>query len=361
MNYGSNKEPEFSRDFKITSILDRWGSLDTELLYIGYFDAVASQYTFANLDLENFYKEFQKNYDKAIRGYHFKKFNLREDWKSDHTFVLEKEIIVHLSSDEVTIFFRREDCELLKDILSFCEKLKKDEANKSQINLIISKPHGLDNKKISFDKPNLELNKIYNDDFLEFHQRILLVLAEENQSGLHLLYGNPGTGKSTYIRYLCGLVKKEIVFLPGQMAENLDNIEMTRYLMNNINCILVIEDAEELIATKAGQRNSNLAMILNITDGILGESLGIQIIATFNTNVKNIDSALKRKGRLKTAYEFKALSQDKATVMLREQNPEFTANQEMTLAEIFNISEEEQYKNHSRQVLGFRSGIMNNV
>ena len=361
MNYGSNKEPEFLPDFKMTSILDRWGSLDTELLYIGYFDAVASQYTFANLDMENFYKEFQKNYNKAIHGYHFKKFNLREDWKSDHTFVLEKEIIVHLSSDEVTIFFRRQDCELLEDILSFCERLKKDEEHKSQINLIISRPHGLDNKKISFDKPNLELDKIYNDDFLEFHHRILLVLAEENQSGLHLLYGNPGTGKSTYIRYLCGLVKKEIVFLPGQMAENLDNIEMTRYLMNNINCILVIEDAEELIATKAGQRNSNLAMILNITDGILGESLGIQIIATFNTDVKNIDPALKRRGRLKTAYEFKALSQEKATLILREQNPEYSANDDMTLAEIFNITQEEQYNNPARNAVGFRSGIMSKM
>ena len=70
------------------------------------------------------------------------------------------------------------------------------------------------------------------------------------------------------------------------------------------------------------QRNSNLAMILNITDGILGESLGIQIIATFNTDVQNIDPALKRKGRLKSAYEFKALSPEKANVLLGENNSE---------------------------------------
>ncbi|HEY9116272.1 MAG TPA: AAA family ATPase, partial [Roseivirga sp.] len=183
---------------------------------------------------------------------------------------------------------------------------------------------------------------------------ILDILQEKDRSGLHLLYGKPGTGKSTYIRYLCGLVKKEVVFLPGQMAQNLDNIAMTKYLMDHPNSILVIEDAKELIVSRDSQRNSNLAMILNITDGILGESLGIQIIATFNTDVQNIDPALKRKGRLKSAYEFKALSQKKANQLLIEQNIDYFTHEEMSLAEIYNINEEEQYKSPERKAVGFR-------
>ncbi len=180
------------------------------------------------------------------------------------------------------------------------------------------------------------------------------ILQEENKSGFHLLYGKPGTGKSTYIRHLCGLVEKKIVFLPGQMAQNLDNILMTRYLMKNPNSILVIEDAEELIVSRDQKRNSNLAMILNITDGILGESLGIQIIATFNTDVQNIDPALKRKGRLKSAYEFKALNPEKANRLLDEKKANYSTEEEMTLAEIYNISEEEQYKGPVRKAVGFR-------
>ena len=354
MDYGTNKEPKFLNGFKLTNVLDRWNSFNAELLYMGYFGVVASQYTFANLELEKFFKDFPLKYAPSINGYHFNKFNLREDWKSDHTFIIEREIIVHLSSEEVTIYFHTEECELLQDIRNFTSGYKKDDKNKSRINLIVSNSHGLENKKIYFKKIDLDLVKNYNNGFSTFHNKIISLLAQENVSGLHLLYGNPGTGKSTYIRYLCGLVKKEIIFLPGQLARNLDDIAMTRYLMNNINSILVIEDAEELIATKAGQRNSNLAMILNLTDGILGESLGIQIIATFNTDVKNIDPALKRKGRLKTAYEFKALSQEKATLILREQNPEYSANEEMTLAEIFNITEEEQYNEQERQLVGFK-------
>ncbi len=95
-------------------------------------------------------------------------------------------------------------------------------------------------------------------------------------------------------------------------------------------------------------------MILNITDGILGESLGIQIIATFNTDVQNIDPALKRKGRLKSAYEFRALATDKANRLLIEQNMNYSTDEGMTLAEIYNISEEEQYKSSERKVVGFK-------
>src|SRR5690606_22360671 len=219
MDYGSNKDPKFLPNFNITNLIDRWGSFNYEILYMGYFGAVACQHSFGNLDLKKFHKDFPQKYDKSINAYYFNKNNLRKDWKSDFTYILEKQIIVHKSNEEVIIFFQREDCELLKDIITFTKNLKKADKNKSQINLIINRPHGLDNKKIRFEKLDLDLSKIYNDDFQSFHDQILRTLKEDNRSGLHLLYGKPGTGKSTYIRYLCGLLKKEIVFLPGQMAQ----------------------------------------------------------------------------------------------------------------------------------------------
>ncbi|MCX2837888.1 AAA family ATPase [Salinimicrobium sp. MT39] len=267
---------------------------------------------------------------------------------------LQQKIMLEQEKDEVIVYFQNEHTTLLPKLLDFIKRYRKEKPDKAYINLIIMQPHGFDNKKIDFNKPSLDLRKSYNNDFSVFHYKILEILQEKDKSGLHLLYGKPGTGKSTYIRYLCGLVKKEIVFLPGQMAQNLDNIAMTKYLKDNANCILVIEDAEELIVSRGQQRNSNLAMILNITDGILGESLNIQIIATFNTNVENIDPALKRKGRLKSAYEFKALTAEKANLLLQEQNRNYSTSEEMTLADIYNISEEEQYKSPQRKAVGFR-------
>lgn len=326
----------------------------TSKLYIGYFGKLPNKQVFTNIDIEQFSQLFSKKFEQYILNRRSVKNDEQEDWKAYTVFLLQEKIMLEQDTDEITILFEDEKSALLREISEFTKALKKEKEDKASINLITMQNNNLDNKKITFDKPILHLEKMYNDDFPAFHQKILDILMKKDRSGLHLLYGKPGTGKSTYIRHLCGLVKKEIVFLPGQMAQNLDNIAMTKYLMDNPNSILVIEDAEELIVSRDQKRNSNLAMILNITDGILGESLGIQIIATFNTDVQNIDPALKRKGRLKSAYEFKALNPEKANILLGEQDSDYTTNQEMTLAEIYNISEEEQYKSPTRKAVGFR-------
>lgn len=104
------------------------------------------------------------------------------------------------------------------------------------------------------------------------------------------------------------------------MAGELDNLSIAPFLMDNRNSVLVIEDAEELISSREEVRNSNLSMLLNLTDGLLGESVGIQIIVTFNTDVNNIDKALLRKGRLSIIYEFKLLALDRRNALLNKLN-----------------------------------------
>lgn len=298
MNNGNNTEPEFLPDFNLQHVNHIMNFYHAEKMYMAYFGKVPSFYSIPDLDIESLHHKFLEEFGTRILGKHFKRSFERDDHKADIIYILKHNIIVEQDPDEVTIYFQDENSPLLLEILDFMKGFKKEKPDKANINLIIMQPNGLDNRKIDFTKPDLDLSGSYNDDFKSFHDKMLKILQEDNKSGLHLLYGKPGTGKSTYIRHLCGLVKKEIVFLPGQMAQNLDNIAMTKYLMDNPNSILVIEDAEELIVSRDSQRNSNLAMILNITDGILGESLGIQIIATFNTDLRNIDPALKRKGRL---------------------------------------------------------------
>ncbi|MBZ9631629.1 AAA family ATPase [Salegentibacter sp. LM13S] len=354
MNYRNNKEPKFLPDFNLQHVNHMMNFYHVQKMYLAYFGKVPSYYTFSNRDIEKFHQRFSETFATNILGKHFRRCYDKDEHKAEIIYILKQEIMLEQDPDEINVYFQDENSALLDQLLVFIKGFKKEKPDKAHINLIIMQPHGLDNKKIDFTKPDLDLSKSYNDDFPRFHSKMLKILQEDNKSGLHLLYGKPGTGKSTYIRYLCGLVKKEIVFLPGQMAQNLDNIAMTKYLMDNPNSVLVIEDAEELIVSRDNQRNSNLAMILNITDGILGESLGIQIIATFNTDVQRIDPALKRKGRLKSAYEFKALSAEKANHLLIDQSVNYSTVDDMTLAEIYNINEEKQYKYPARKAVGFR-------
>jgi ATP-dependent 26S proteasome regulatory subunit len=115
----------------------------------------------------------------------------------------------------------------------------------------------------------------------------------------------------------------------------------------------VIEDAEELITSRDEVRNSNLSMLLNLTDGLMGESLGIQIVATFNTNVTNIDKALLRKGRLSTIYEFQPLTLIRTNALLKKLNYQIEVTQPLPISDIFNFNSSNNYEPKLRKAVGF--------
>jgi hypothetical protein len=73
--------------------------------------------------------------------------------------------------------------------------------------------------------------------------------------------------------------------------------------------VLLIEDAEPLLAKRVeGVRIQGVTNLLNMTDGLLNDMLNLQIICTFNVDLRKLDSALLRPGRLLARKEFKPLS-----------------------------------------------------
>ena len=106
--------------------------------------------------------------------------------------------------------------------------------------------------------------------------------------------------------------------------------------MNNSNSVLFVEDAENVLRSREdGSNNQAVSNILNITDGLLSDCLNIQIVATFNTHIKNIDKALLRKGRLIAQYEFKDLAQGRAEKLADSLKVWLDDTENMTLADIY--------------------------
>jgi SpoVK/Ycf46/Vps4 family AAA+-type ATPase len=101
------------------------------------------------------------------------------------------------------------------------------------------------------------------------------------------------------------------------MAEMLSEPSIIPFLMKHKNSVLVIEDAERVISERQGNGSSaGVSNILNLTDGILGDCLNIQIIATFNMARERIDSALLRKGRLVAEHKFDKLTIEESNLLL---------------------------------------------
>lgn len=251
-------------------------------------------------------------------------------------YVLSNEMILELKQDRLTLIYdhaQADEAERLARSLARCRKKK---SHNDSIRLITTDISGYDTKSVHFTKPKINLDTQYNDDFLPVHEHILSFLKKCHTSGLILLHGHPGTGKSTYIRYLASLLTKRVLFLPATVAGQLDNPSLTQLLVKNTNSVFILEDAEELLVSRENQRNSGISMLLNLTDGFLGNCLGIQFIATFNTHIRNIDKALLRKGRLVARYEFGPLTPEKSTRLLQSINPTAPVSmQPMTLSEIY--------------------------
>lgn len=197
----------------------------------------------------------------------------------------------------------------------------------------------------------------YEDEFkTKFSDIVLSKLSDDNYNkGIVLLHGAPGTGKTTYLRYLLSKVKKTVMYLPPEMGHSLSDPSFITFLMGNPNSILCIEDAENIIKTREAGGNQAVSNILNITDGILGSALKYQVICTFNANFTEIDSALTRKGRMIGEYEFKALSESKTKSLVEKLYGEGTRpiSKEMTLAEIHSMKEDMPVTEKQERKMGF--------
>jgi len=184
-------------------------------------------------------------------------------------------------------------------------------------------------------------------------------LGRKEDKGIVLLHGLPGTGKTTYLRYLIGKIKKRVLFLSPAVAENLMNPDFIQLLIDNPNTVLIIEDAENIIMDRKYSAGSSVSNLLNISDGLLADFLNVQLICTFNSSLTFIDSALLRKGRLIAKYEFGKLGAAKAQRLSDHLGFDRVIEKPMTIAEIANPNEKEQ-KETKLEVIGFRNSIMEN-
>jgi len=174
----------------------------------------------------------------------------------------------------------------IEDFLKSIEKFKyTKEENKIGI-INTSESGGLSVKEVRIKEIDVNVELNYGKEFLPVHNSIVNKL-KENSQGLFLLHSkNPGTGKSTYIKYLSSIIKEKLfIFVSSNMIESILQPNLITSLLIYPNSVLIMEDAEQaVISREENPGNSSLiSNILNIGDGIIGSLLNLNIILTFNT------------------------------------------------------------------------------
>jgi len=221
--------------------------------------------------------------------------------------------------------------------------------NKPEIQMIEVNARGnflLQSHPVKDDFEIKELNLHYGQDFTTFHSELMNRFTQETQ-GLVLFHGMPGTGKTFYIRHLLRAMasaNKKVIYMPPNMVDHLVDPEFMTFLSRTITqlsmdanfCVLLIEDAEPLLATRTGDvRIQGVTNLLNMTDGLLNDVLKMQIICTFNVELKELDDALLRPGRLIARKEFKALPVIDANLLALSIGVDHTFTEPTTLSEIY--------------------------
>ncbi len=220
---------------------------------------------------------------------------------------------------------------------------------KTQYGDLILTPHRVRNY-------DLDIDENYNDDFKPVHEKITSWMEDftYRNNKLILLHGEPGSGKTNYIKHLLnstGSVKK--IYIPPFFVQSMADPGFFPVIKREKDSILIIEDAEKvLINREESNDNSVISILLNLCDGIMADVLNFKIIATFNTDEDRIDAALKRKGRMFLKYKFDALSGEKTSKLFHKIYGEKAPKERMTLAEIYNDENEYGAKKETK-FIGF--------
>ena len=237
----------------------------------------------------------------------------------------------------------------------FSEYLQKYVSDEAKVSILLKDNDGFVFKTHRIKPLSINLDTMYNDNFLPVHQHIKEQLTE-GKKGLVLLHGIAGSGKTNYIKWLTSQVpSKQFIFVPTNMIGYLTDPEMMSMLVDNKNSVLVLEDCENYISERSSSdfNTDVVSTILNIADGMLSDILECQFICTFNADISRIDRALLRQGRLIAEYKFKELDIEKANAYLKSHGIDKTVDKPMSLAELTNIDNASYKEQVKEKKIGF--------
>ncbi len=357
-----NVEPADPRVYTTQLFAERHGNyLNEYSLFLLHFNAIPNFIHEININCKKASKYFTEQYKVEIKNHYFDKRYLRGGKRAEYDdlfYILYDDLIVNFDTNQsiVRFLFRETAIEKVEAIITGIKKFKeRQKKGRPHISLLVNTKIGIDTRALEITRPKLNIEDNYNDDFKEIHETIMKRLSKKDDKGLVLLHGKPGTGKTSYIRHLISRLKKDVIFLPPNMAGMITNPELISVLIDNPNSVFVIEDAENIVVDREKDGNSPVSALLNISDGLLSDCLNIQVICSFNTDISKVDSALMRKGRLIATYEFKELQTEKARRLSEKLGFTTCIHEPMTLTAIYNQDERDYKPAVKRNAIGFNA------
>ena len=177
---------------------------------------------------------------------------------------------------------------------------------------------------VSLSNNSIELEEIKYDDIdidniEEYYSKQTfkdlskwLKKSKKQQSGLSILYGKRGTGKSSAIKYLATKLDSNLIFVPNNLVDlKINSSDFSKFLRKHENPILILDDCEMIFNEFFTKSNIIANNLMQLVDGLLSNKLSI--ITIFNVEDKSeIDHNLIECNNLIDIIEFTDLSNSEA-------------------------------------------------
>lgn len=189
---------------------------------------------------------------------------------------------------------------------------------------------------------DVDIDNNYNDHVSEFYNSTNEFIKDPKRSGLVLMKGLPGSGKTSIInKFISDNPNTRFIYITDYVMSMFNDPSFVSFLLSLDNIVLILEDQEDMLRDRQNNHNPLISILLNSTSGLLSASNNIKIIMTFNYNTKSIDidSALLRKGRLVASVNIDKLSLDKTKALADKLGINSDdIKEELTLADIYNYN-----------------------
>lgn len=155
-----------------------------------------------------------------------------------------------------------------------------------------------------------EVESFYNKSIITKGKKIVNKINNKKK-GLHILSGERGCGKTTFIKPLIREIDKNIIYIPLTMIENsFNNIDFNSFLDIYGECVIIVDDCENYFNKIHQRSNIYVSNVLQQLDSL--QSKNIHIILSMNITIDLVDENLLNCNNLKSIIKFDKMSNKKA-------------------------------------------------
>ena len=192
-------------------------------------------------------------------------------------------------------------------------------------------PQYLDDITMPLNNHHLPVSEMYpflNGETVEsYFERFM-----KSSANILVLFGPPGTGKTTFIRGLLAHTKQSATLTYHQKI-----LEQDAFFVNWLeskDTFMILEDADTLLLPRT-DGNDLMARFLNMGDGLMGFTNKKIVFSTNLPSTTDIDDALVRPGRCFDTLEFGTLNREQAKALCDKIDVDLPDGDTFTISELF--------------------------